>query len=106
MTINSLRNTSIGVCLTLAGLLCQQSHAALTDVINTPFLDYEVRYNNNTSNDDFFPSVSAQQIADAIDEADSFQIGDPNGFHAGFVEQGFLKPFFSGDRRIRIEQIF
>lgn len=100
------RTGLLALLLLAAALAAPMTRAALNELIVTPVFSYEVRFNDNPSNDDFFPRNSAQQVADAIDEAGAFQLGDPNGSHPGLVEQGFLSPFFSGDRKVRIEQVF
>jgi Mg-chelatase subunit ChlD len=68
----------------------------LPDSINTPSFGYVVRYidDDPMTDADFFSQAQAQRIADALNNSNVAAAGNPNGYHVGYNNLGFLDPSF------------
>jgi hypothetical protein len=60
--------------------------------------EYLIRFTDQ--GDDAFPLSQAQQAADALDRDGNDVPGSPKGYHDGYVDLGFLEPYFSGEKYI------
>ena len=94
-----LTRTTLFVALLLAA--AGPLHAAapplpFTQESNTE--EYLIRFTDQDSH--AFPISQAQDAADALDRSGNDVPGNPKGYHDGYVDLGFLEPYFSGDRLV------
>jgi hypothetical protein len=80
----------------------------LPDTINTPNFNYIVHFSDDspytppsTTGDDtdYFSTVQAQVVADALNNSGTATNGNPNGYHNGFTNLGFRAPHFNDTNR-------
>lgn len=60
--------------------------------------EYLIRFTDQ--GDHAFPLSQAQQAADAIDRDGNDVPGSPKGYHDGYVDLGFLEPYFNAEKYI------
>jgi Mg-chelatase subunit ChlD len=95
-------------CLLMIPGLAQANHPSpFPDDITTPNITYHVRYTNNNPppavDSNYMPTAQAQNMANALDNANASAVGNPNGNHNGFTGLGFLAPDFNGaERRVEV----
>jgi Mg-chelatase subunit ChlD len=96
------------VCALMIPGLAQANHPTpFPDDITTPNITYHVRYTNNNPppavDANYMPTAQAQNMANALDNANASAVGNPNGYHNGYVGLGFLAPDFNGaERRVEV----
>ncbi len=88
----------LAACLLLAGSAGVASAAApsLPFTQESDSEEYLIRFTNQGSH--AFPISQAQDAADALDRSGNDVPGNPKGYHDGYVDLGFLEPYFSGNR--------
>ena len=97
----------IGLAVLFAAEAAQATHPSpFPDTRTTPNESYNVRYTNNNPYDpnniqlgddmNYFPTPQAQNLADALDNNDAPAQGNPNGYHAGYSNEGFDDADFNG----------
>ena len=93
-----MKTLRLSVMLTFVALLMFRAFASADcptddEHITTPVFGYEIDYTNqNGTNPDFFSDAQAQNAADSLDDS-----------HQGFIDLGFMTPFFVfGDREVCI----
>ena len=83
--------------------LVSANHPSFPDTITTPNIGYNVRYTNDNpppaTDMNYFSTAQAQNLANALDNGNTATPGNPNGYHAGYVNLGFLAPDFDGASR-------
>jgi hypothetical protein len=95
----------LGLVLLAIPLIAQASHPSpLPDDITTPNQNYHVHYTDNTPSPpgtdlNYMPQAQAQNMANALDNSNAASTGNPNGYHAGYVNLGFGAPDFNGAER-------
>ena len=67
----------------------------LEEVTNTPTQNYKLR-RGLSGTKHFMPTLKMYQAADALDRTGSATLGNPLGYHAGYVNRGFREPYFTG----------
>ena len=70
----------------------------LEEVTSTPTQSYKLR-RGLSGTPHYMPTVKMFQAADALDRTGSTGVGNPLGYHAGYVNRGFRAPYFTGSTK-------
>ena len=101
------RVVSTVLVLLLIPSLVVANHPDFPDTITTPNFDYNIRYTNDNpppaTDMNYFSTAQAQNMANALDNNNVATPGNPNGYHPGYVNLGFLGPDFNGaDQNVNV----
>jgi len=64
--------------------------------------DYIIHLDTQVGSADYYPLIKGLQDLFAIDQQPGGPVGNPGGYHWGYVQLGFKQPYFSGDRNVYI----
>ena len=100
-----VRLTSAILLLLLIPALAQATHPSpLPDDVTTPNQNYHIHFTNDTPSPpgtdlNYMPTAQANNMANALDNSGATAVGNPNGYHAGYVGLSFGAPDFNGAER-------
>ena len=96
------RNNLLRFALLLALPIAFPSFAAppkdqppLEEVTSTPTQNYKLR-RGLAGTKHYMPTLKMYQAGDALDRTGTTGVGNPLGYHAGYVNRGFRAPYFTG----------
>jgi Mg-chelatase subunit ChlD len=64
--------------------------------------DYIIHMDPQAGSSDYYPLLKGLQDLFAIDHQPGGPVGNPGGYHWGYVQLGFKQPYFSSDRNVYI----
>jgi hypothetical protein len=83
----------------LATPLSAQPGTPLPLILTSPNESYRVHLDPDVYSIDFFPLSKASDALAALDDGSESTVGNPAGYHDGYVSLGFREPYFSGGDR-------
>ena len=87
--------------LLLAAAMCSGPLGAgppnLPNSVDTDNAHYTLRYDNNIYSVHYMPDALMQSNADALDRIGTESVGVPLGYRDGYMDLGFLEPYFTTD---------
>jgi hypothetical protein len=101
----------VGLALAIALIALIGTGAALAthpsplpDIITTPNFSYNIRFTDDNpppaTDANYMPNGQSQNMANALDNNNAAATGNPNGYHPGYTNQGFLAPSFGGSNDV------